>query len=164
MIFLNKVLRLIIYVMTYLRQQYKRKKSFPEEYDHKRRLSLVDFTDRVPEKRMRKERLPSGLYGYTSLGLDYMVINDNLSFDQDYKTQVHEAIHTENEYETRVLTEWMLEGLQEETFGVGKIPNLLYSNESKSLNKRSSKKDYGKKGDMDWQRAFFERAQTKEAE
>ena len=53
--------------------------------------------------------LPSGLYGFTYLGWDYMAINDNLQAEQDYETQVHEAIHTPDEYETRVLTKWMLE-------------------------------------------------------
>lgn len=70
---------------------------------------MTDFTNRIPDKRMQKVRLPPDFYGYTFLDLDYMAINDNLLPEQNYKTQVHEAIHTPNEYDTRRLTEWMLE-------------------------------------------------------
>ncbi len=43
---------------------------------------------------MKKSNLPPGLYGYTLRGLDYMVINNNLSKEKEYETKIHEAIHT----------------------------------------------------------------------
>ncbi|MBD3249593.1 hypothetical protein GF336_06120 [Candidatus Woesearchaeota archaeon] len=97
--------------MTYFSQnrKYKAKDAADIEYIIGKEKKKQDFTHSVPDKRMEKERLPSGLYGYTFLGLDYMAINDNLDPEQSYKTQVHEAIHTEDEYETRQLEKWMFE-------------------------------------------------------
>lgn len=68
-----------------------------------------DFTVHVPEKRMQMMKLPPGFYGFTYLGHDFMAINDNLSPERNYETQVHEAIHTPDEYETRAITAWMLQ-------------------------------------------------------
>jgi len=100
--------------MTYLRQKYKKKPSFVEEYEKNMILSKNDVTRHIPNKRIKKRKLPSGLYGYTSLGMDYMVINNNLTQEKDYETQIHEAIHTNDEYETRLLTQWILENIKEQ--------------------------------------------------
>jgi len=86
--------------------------------------SRVDFSNRIPDKFMEKENLPAGLYGFTWLGNNQMRINDNLSYEQDQKTQLHECIHTNDEYETRVWTDWMLEPLR-------KLENLISENYKK---------------------------------
>jgi hypothetical protein len=95
--------------MIYFRQKYNPKKSFTEEYEANRRIAKKDFTCLAPNKRMEKLKMPDGLYGFTYLGSDYMAINDSLLPEKNYETQVHEAIHTNDEYETRVLTRWMLD-------------------------------------------------------
>jgi hypothetical protein len=74
--------------------------------------SRVDFSNRIPDKFMTKENLPSGLYGYTWLGNNQMVISDNIDYSQNQKTQLHECIHTNDEYETRRLTDWMMEVIE----------------------------------------------------
>ena len=71
-----------------------------------------DFTG-IADKHMEKKFLPDGLFGYTWLNDVKMVINESISSYQSFKTQVHEAIHTEWEYQTRVLTEWMVSIKQE---------------------------------------------------
>ena len=94
--------------MTYFRQKYKPPKSTDEKYELDNHISKQDFTKFCPNKRMEKLSLPSGLYGFTYLNADYMVINNNLQDEKNYETQVHESIHTNDEYETRILTWWML--------------------------------------------------------
>ena len=74
--------------------------------------SRIDFSNRIPDKFMKKEPLPRGLYGYTWLGNNQMRINDNLSYEQNQKTQLHECIHTNDEYETRRWTDWMLDAVK----------------------------------------------------
>ena len=113
--------------MTYLRQQYKKRLSFAEEYEQNRKIAKIDFTKFAPNKRMEKLPLPSGLYGFTYLGLDYMAINDNLLPEKNYETQVHEAIHTPDEYETRILTWWMLEGIEKEDLNNNKVLKIKYN-------------------------------------
>ena len=70
---------------------------------------------------MEKLDLPSGLYGFTYLGTNYMAINRNLDYAPEIKreTELHEAIHTNDEYETRVLTWWML-SKDKKYFALGK--------------------------------------------
>ncbi len=68
-----------------------------------------NFTKLVPNKTMELMRMPVGLYGYTFLGQNYMAINQNLVGKFKYEVIVHESIHTPDEYETRVLTWWMME-------------------------------------------------------
>ncbi len=97
--------------MTYFSQdhKYRAKDAADIGYVVDREMKKQDFTSLVPLKRMEKEKMSPGLYGYTFLGLDYMAINDNLDPEQSYRTQVHEAIHTEDEYETRQLERWMFD-------------------------------------------------------
>jgi hypothetical protein len=85
-------------------------------------IAKVDFTMRMPDKRMEKLRLPMALRGFTYLGFDYMAINDNLQPDEDYKTQCHEAGHTEWEYGTRRNTEWKCD------IDKDKIRKIIYEN------------------------------------
>jgi hypothetical protein len=85
---------------------YRPKKSPDLEYLSQIEMSKIDFTNRV-DKRVNKVELPQGFYGYTFLGGGEMYINNKLLPEDNFKTQVHEAIHTDDEYETRRLEEWM---------------------------------------------------------
>ena len=49
-----------------------------------------------------------GILGFTYLGENFMARRDDLVGDMAKMVDVHEAIHTPDEYETRVLTSWML--------------------------------------------------------
>jgi len=95
---------------------YKKRESVDMYYLLRREHSLKDFTNRIPDKIIEKVRLPWGFYGYTYLGHNKAWLNYRLDETPDKKenTDLHEAIHTDNEYETRVLTDWMLEKEPEE--------------------------------------------------
>ncbi len=50
-----------------------------------------------------------GILGFTYLGENFMGIRDDLYGPELHEVELHEAIHTSDEYETRVLTKWMLD-------------------------------------------------------
>jgi hypothetical protein len=78
--------------------------------------SRKDFTRNVPLKVLHEfsNSGNEGLYGFTYLGSMMMGRNERLrGTERGLETDVHECIHTEWEYETRVLTKWMMEGLEE---------------------------------------------------
>lgn len=81
-----------------------------ESYLERRLIEISDFTHLIPLK--RTEFLPHlfnrGVYGFTEPNGNYMAIDRDLMPEQKQKTDVHESIHTSWEYETRVLTDWML--------------------------------------------------------
>jgi len=81
-------------------------------YLERRQESLHDFTDRVPGKQLHT--FPSsgnaGLYGYTFLGdVNAWRRDDLIGTEFAMMVDVHECIHTPDEYETRRITEWMME-------------------------------------------------------
>ncbi len=81
-------------------------------YLERRNQALHDFTDRVPGKHMNT--FPSsgnaGLYGFTYIGDQRVWRRDDLIGTEFAKmVDVHESIHTPDEYETRRITEWMME-------------------------------------------------------
>ncbi|MBW2992088.1 hypothetical protein KY345_02610, partial [Candidatus Woesearchaeota archaeon] len=64
-------------------------------------------------KRLEK-RQPThmdGAYGwtYSPSALDYMCLDNTLVGKFKEEVDVHELIHTESEYETRILSRWMIE-------------------------------------------------------
>ena len=71
---------------------------------------MHDFTDRVPGKNL--ETFPvsgnEGLYGYTFLGDIRAWRRDDLSGNFAKMVDIHESIHTPDEYETRILTDWIM--------------------------------------------------------
>ena len=82
-----------------------------ENYFVKEQRKKRDFTNLIPVKRvdfLPKSFVGDGILGYTYLFGDYMVLRDDL-VDRKREVDVHESIHTDNEYETRVLTWWMME-------------------------------------------------------
>lgn len=81
-------------------------------YLEKRQEAMHDFTDRVHGKHMNT--FPSagnaGLYGFTYIGDQRVWRRDDLIGSEFAKmVDVHESIHTPDEYETRRITEWMME-------------------------------------------------------
>ena len=79
-------------------------------YRDRRIESMHDFTDRVPGKNL--ETFPvsgnEGLYGYTFLGDIRAWRRDDLSGNFAKMVDIHESIHTPDEYETRILTDWIM--------------------------------------------------------
>lgn len=80
-------------------------------YLDRRIESMHDFTDRVPGKNL--ETFPvsgnEGLYGYTFLGDVKAWRRDDLSGKFALEVDVHECIHTDNEYETTIVAKWMMD-------------------------------------------------------
>ena len=80
------------------------------DYRDRRIESMHDFTDRVPGKNL--ETFPvsgnEGLYGYTFLGDIKAWRRDDLSGNFAKMVDIHESIHTPDEYETRILTDWIM--------------------------------------------------------
>lgn len=79
-------------------------------YLNRRLKALNDFTDRVPGKFMNTlpKSVMGGILGFTYLGDNSITRRDDLSGDFAYEVDVHECIHTPDEYETRRITEWMM--------------------------------------------------------
>ena len=83
-----------------------------EDYLKQRQLTLQDFTRLAPNKRLEKHPVAftgEGVLGYTILGWDWMVVRDDLYGDKLFEVELHESIHTPDEYETRLITSWMLQ-------------------------------------------------------
>jgi len=53
-----------------------------------------------------------GLYGWTYRNSGEINIREDLEGEKKTEVMVHEAIHTPDEYETRRLTEWIMESMQ----------------------------------------------------
>jgi len=77
-------------------------------YKKKRENSLQDFSERVPGKFVNvfPESMLGGILGFTYLGENFMGKREDMIGNQ--MVDVHESIHTDNEYETRLLTSWIL--------------------------------------------------------
>lgn len=48
------------------------------------------------------------LYGFTYRGTGIINVRDDLQGETLLETQIHESLHTSDEYETRRLTEWIM--------------------------------------------------------
>ena len=82
--------------------------------------NLSDFTNLIPNKRLEK-RQPNqmdGAYGFTYAppALDYICLDSTLVGKFKEEVDVHESIHTEDEYETRVLSRWMVENKEKDRY------------------------------------------------
>jgi len=78
-------------------------------YLEEREDKLQDFTNRVDKSlTLMPKSLMGGVLGFTYLGENFMARRDDLVGDTARMVDVHEAIHTPDEYETRILTDWML--------------------------------------------------------
>ena len=71
-----------------------------------------DFTDNIPNKKLIVEpkSILGGVLGWTILGWDTMGKRSDLIYSPGMNryVEVHEGIHTDDEYETRVISDWML--------------------------------------------------------
>lgn len=78
-------------------------------YREEREEKLQDFTNRIDKSLViLPKSIMGGVLGFTYLGENYMARRDDLVGSTANMVDVHEAIHTPDEYETRILTTWML--------------------------------------------------------
>ena len=70
-----------------------------------------DMTNRVPLKWLNilPETMMDGVLGFTYLGENFMGRRADLTGKTARMVDIHESIHTSDEYETRVLTSWIME-------------------------------------------------------
>mgnify|MGYP001606494004 CR=1 FL=1 len=70
-----------------------------------------DMTSRVPLKWLNilPENIMGGVLGFTYLGENFMGRRADLTGWTARMVDIHESIHTPDEYETRVLTSWIME-------------------------------------------------------
>src|SRR3989344_3402509 len=76
------------------------------------RADSEDMSFRVPLKWLNilpKSQM-GGILGFTYLGDHSMGRRDDLTGGMARMVDIHESIHTPDEYETRVLTDWVMEG------------------------------------------------------
>ena len=80
-------------------------------YLDRRVEAMHDFTDRVPGKQLNSFSVSGneGLFGFTYLGDVHVWRRDDLTGELAKMVDVHESIHTPDEYETRRITEWMMQ-------------------------------------------------------
>ena len=75
-----------------------------------------------------------GILGYTYLGESFMARRDDLTGSTARMVDIHESIHTPDEYETRILTDWIMEKpkmdpmkhAKTDTMGYAKIGPMRY--------------------------------------
>ena len=79
-------------------------------YLDRRVEAMHDFTDRVPGKHLNlfQSTGNDGLFGFTYIGSAHIWMRDDLTGEFGKMVQVHESIHTPDEYETRILTAWIM--------------------------------------------------------
>lgn len=82
--------------------------SLPDKYSSSRERAMQDFSDRVPGKAVRvfPKSVMGGILGFTYLGENFIGLRDDMVGSK--MINIHEAIHTPDEYETRVLTSWIM--------------------------------------------------------
>ncbi len=70
-----------------------------------------DMANRVPLKWLNilPESMMGGILGFTYLGENFMGRRADLTGKTARMVDIHESIHTPDEYETRVLTSWIME-------------------------------------------------------
>lgn len=85
-------------------------KSSKRSYLDKRLEALHDFSDRVPGKHMNTlpVNIMGGILGFTYLGDNSITRRDDLTGSLAKMVDIHECIHTPDEYETRRITEWIM--------------------------------------------------------
>ena len=73
--------------------------------------SKEDMTNRVPLKWLNilPETMMGGVLGFTYLGENFMGRRADLTGSTARMVDIHESIHTPDEYETRILTSWIME-------------------------------------------------------
>lgn len=85
--------------------------SFVKNYFEDLLRQRQDFTNNIPNKKLiiEPKSILGGILGWTILGWDVMGKRDDMAYSHMNKyVEVHEGIHTDDEYETRVISDWML--------------------------------------------------------
>jgi hypothetical protein len=79
------------------------------DYPLEREQALQDFTNQLDKTlHIMPTSIMGGILGFTYLGENFMARRADLTGAKALMVDVHESIHTPDEYETRVLTDWML--------------------------------------------------------
>ncbi len=78
-------------------------------YKNLRHEQMHDFSDRVPGKSVQvfPRSIMGGVLGFTYLGENFMGLREDQIGSK--MVNIHECIHTPDEYETRILTEWIMQ-------------------------------------------------------
>ncbi len=80
------------------------------DYSTERERALQDHTGKIDKVlHLLPKSIMGGVLGYTYLGGNFMARRDDLVGEEARMVDIHEAIHTPDEYETRVLTSWMMD-------------------------------------------------------
>lgn len=76
--------------------------------------SKEDMTNMVPLKWLNifPESMMGGVLGFTYLGENFMGRRADLTGKTARMVDIHESIHTPDEYETRILTSWIMEKMR----------------------------------------------------
>lgn len=85
--------------------------SFVKDYFKDFLRKKQDFTNNIPNKKLviEPKSILGGILGWTILGWDVMGKRSDMNFSyMNTYVEVHEGIHTDDEYETRVISDWML--------------------------------------------------------
>ena len=83
--------------------------SYLSEYAGNIELARQDFRLALDKTlQIFPKSLMGGILGFTYLGSGKIARRDDLFGDMAMLVDVHESIHTPDEYETRILTEWIL--------------------------------------------------------
>lgn len=82
-----------------------------KNYMKKHIESREDMTNMVPLKWLNifPESMMGGILGFTYLGENFMGRRADLTGKTARMVDIHESIHTPDEYETRILTSWIME-------------------------------------------------------
>lgn len=85
-------------------------KPIKADYSKQRTRQVNDTTRNIPVKQISlwPKSWMGGILGLTVLGWDWVAIRDDQHDKEFQYVDTHECIHTEDEYETRVLTDWVL--------------------------------------------------------
>jgi len=102
----------IRYDETYMKESFSASyRGNVKDYMQQHLERLTDFASKVLfQKHLNiiPASFMGGILGYTYLGENFMARRDDLSGKTAQMVDLHEAIHTPDEYETRVLTSWIL--------------------------------------------------------
>ena len=85
-------------------------KPIKADYNKQRTRQVNDTTRNIPVKQIAfwPKSWMGGILGLTVLGWDWVAIRDDQHDKEFQYVDTHECIHTEDEYETRILTDWVL--------------------------------------------------------
>ena len=82
-----------------------------KSYEDIRIEDILDVSRFFPIKHLFIEQMPDNILGYTAIGSPNIFRNSRLipGSERAYEVDVHEKIHTNDEFETRILTSWILD-------------------------------------------------------